>query len=101
MIPWNNGPVNWSQVNGQTNVAQLWTGNPDLKGFTYWWRNMLPGEELAAACLDFWKFTLNLAQFGANIISVQVREWTPNGQAIIQDRGFIAEVDNVTIFSQS
>ena len=101
MIPWNNGPINWSQVNGQTNVAQLWTANPDLKGFTYWWRNLLAGEELAVACLDFWKSTLNLAQFGANIISVQVREYNPTGTKTIQERGFIAETDNVTIFSQS
>lgn len=100
MIPWNNGPVNWSQVNGTTNVAQIWTQNPNLRGFTYWWRNLLPSEELAAACRDWWSGTLNLAAFGANIISCQVNEWNPAGTALVQQRGFAAATDEVTIFTQ-
>lgn len=100
MTPWNTGQVVWSSTNGTTNVVQLWTYLPNMT-FTYWWRNLLPGEELYAACLDFYRGTLNLGALGTNVASVMVREWSPDGKQIIQNRGFAAYTDSVDIFTQS
>ena len=35
------------------------------QGFVYWWLNLLPGESPHDACLDRYKFTLNLPTLGA------------------------------------
>lgn len=101
MIPWNNGPVAWGSINGTTNVVQLWTASQhNIKEFIYWWRNLLPGEVLYDACLDFCRFTLSLPALGTNVASVLVKEWTPDGKLVVQERGFAAYTDDVDIFTQ-
>ncbi len=101
MIPWNTGQVVWGSVDGVNNVVQLSTQMPDKSGNLYWWRNMLPNEELHDACLDWWQFTIPWAQIGSTVASIQVNEWSPNGEQLIQNRGFAAYTDSVDIFTQS
>ena len=98
MQAWNNGQVIWSGVNGQTNVAQLRTAAQNGKGNIYWWRNLLPGEALREACLDFWQGTLSLPSLGCNVASFIANEWSPTGNKLVQSREFDATTDEVNLF---
>lgn len=99
MVAWNNGPVAWTSVNGTTNVVQLKTpSQQNIHQFVYWWRNLLPGEVLYDACMDWYRFTLNLAALGTNVATVVADEWSPTGKQLIQSRGIAAYVDEADIF---
>jgi hypothetical protein len=100
MTPWNNGQVNWMAVNGQTNVAQIHTASQNGKGNIYWWRNLLPGETLYDACKDFYSGTLSLPSLGTIVASFIVVEWTPNGNEVVQQRGFAASTEELDLFTQ-
>lgn len=99
MITWNAGRIDWSQVNGTTNVVQVNQNATNSAIQVYAWRNELPGESCLQACIQF-AGQFNFAAAGALLVPCVVQEWSPQGTALIQTREFGFSPDDLYLFTE-
>ena len=96
---WNSGRIDWSLVNGTTNVVQVNQNATNSAIQVYAWRNEQPGESCLQACQQF-ASQFNFAAAGALMVPCVVQEWSPDGATLIQSREFGFSPDTLFMFTE-
>lgn len=99
MITWNSGRIDWSMVNGTTNVVQVNQNATNSAIQVYAWRNEQPWESCLQACIQFAQ-QFDFAAAGALMVPCVVQEWSPRGLDLIQVREFGFSPDEMFLFTE-